>query len=79
MTDLSKFWPTAYKVQKSDVAALVLHIVLFVAAGAVASILTSFLFWIPVLGLIITIASALVGLYSLAGIVISILRFCGVM
>ena len=51
---------------------------MFIVVCAVFGILIGVLSSIPVLGIIFMIVGSLVNLYGLVGIVLCILRFCGV-
>ena len=83
---LKKFWPYAMKERTSggDLAiAIIVYIVASIIAGAVITLATFLIGWIPVIGWLIAwalgIVSSLVGLYCLAGIVFTILVFCKVL
>ena len=83
---LKKFWPYAMKERTSggDLAiAIIVYIVVSIIAGAVITLATLLIGWIPVIGWLIAwalgIVSSLVGLYCLAGIVFAILVFCKVL
>lgn len=71
MDMLKKFFPLSWKFQ-GDVKNLVIAILIYVFGGAVIDIILV----ITIIGAILT---PIVGLYSLAGIVISILLFAGVL
>ncbi len=71
MDMLKKFFPLSWKFQ-GDVKNLVIAILIYVFGGAVIDIILT----ITIIGAIL---APIVGLYSLAGIVISILLFAGVL
>ena len=83
MDALRKLFPISFKYTK-DGASLAIGIILYVIMGIVAAALiklaTLLSGWIPLVGAIIAwalgVASALFGLYILAGIVIQVLVFC---
>jgi hypothetical protein len=61
------------------VASLIINILIHLAVGIVAGILIGVLKIIPFIGLIFSIAGALVDLYILAGIVITVLNYTKVL
>ena len=83
MDALRKLFPISFKYTK-DGASLAIGIILYVIMGIVAAALiklaTLLSGWIPLVGAIIAwalgVASALFGLYILAGIVIQVLVSC---
>ena len=85
MDALKKIFPLSFKFTK-DVPNLIIGIILYIlvgiVAGAVIGLSTLITAWIPVLGLLIAwalgIVGSLVGVYTLAGIVIQILVFAKV-
>lgn len=60
---------------KRDVAALVINIAVYLAAGLVAALLISLTSKVAVLGLVISILGGLAVLYILAGAVFSVLHY----
>lgn len=74
---LKKYFPRAFKV--SDVASLIIAILIYIVFDVVAGAVIGLLAAIPVLGIIFSILGALVGIYATAGIVISVLVFCKVL
>ncbi len=77
MDFLKAFFPLSFKA--TEVAKLVIAIIVYLVAGAVISWALSLLSIIPLLGVIIAIFAklimALVDIYCLAGIVIAVLCF----
>ncbi len=73
MDILKKYLPHAFKATESNalVIALLIYIVLAIVGGAIIGLLAS----IPVIGILFSIIGALIDLYSLAGVVLSILVF----
>lgn len=85
METLKKFFPISFKYTK-DGASLAIGIILYVIIGIIVAALiklaTLLAIWIPFVGLIVAwvlgVASSLIGVYVIAGIVIQILVFCKV-
>ncbi len=76
MDFLKKFWPRAFKAD--DVATMIINIIIYLVVGAIAGLLIGILSNIPVVKLVTGIAGALVDIYCLVGIVLSVLKFCKV-
>ncbi len=69
MDILKKVFPLSFSLVK-DVASLIIGIIIYVVVGAVAPIVLGILGFIPIIGWILSIVTALLGIYCLAGIVI---------
>lgn len=86
MDALKKIFPLSFKYTK-DVANLIIGIIIYlvvgIVAGALITISTMLVGWIPVVGWLIGwvlgIISSLIGVYVLAGVVIQILAFAKVL
>ena len=78
MDFLKKFWPTTFKVEKGNVASLIIQLVIFIVICAVVGWLISLLALIPVIGLLAGLIGALLEIYSIVGIVLCVLNFLGV-
>lgn len=74
METLRKFFPYSFK-EKKDIGALIVNILLHVVAGIVIGFVLGFLLFIPVINILVGLASSLVELYLAAGVVISILDY----
>ncbi len=87
MKTLKKIWFYSFKVEKKNVSSLVVNLIVWVVAAFIAGIVlwlaTSLTSWIPIIGwligVIVGIAGGAVELYSLIGIVLSILVFLDVL
>ncbi len=75
MDTLKKFFPYSFK-EKNDVAALVLNIIIYIAAGFVVNVVASLLGFIPFIGWIVSVAAGAADLYILIAITLSILDYC---
>ena len=78
MEFLQKFWPTPFKIEKGNVASFLVQLIIFVLLTAVFVILIGVLAAIPIVGIIFGIIGSLMGLYTLIGVVLCILRFVDV-
>lgn len=84
---IKKIWFYSFKVEKKNVSSLVVNLIVWVVAAFVAGIVlwlaTALTGWIPVvgwlIGVIVGIAGGVVELYSMIGIVLSILVFLDVL
>lgn len=78
MDILKKVFPISFKFTQ-DVANLIIGILIYVVGGAVAGAVIGFLTGIPLVGWLFGIVGSLIGIYSLAGIVIQVLVFAKVL
>lgn len=87
MEILKRIWFYSFKVERKNVSSLVVNLIVWVVAAFVAGIVlwlaTALTGWIPVIGWLIGVLVGIVGgaveLYSLIGIVLSILVFLDVL
>lgn len=87
MDMLKKIWFYSFKVEKKNVSSLVVNIIVWVVAAFLAGVVlwlaSALTGWIPLvgglIGLIIGIVGGAVELYSLIGIVLSVLVFVDVL
>ena len=73
MNFLRTFWPTPFKVEKGNVASLIVQLVIFLVICAVVGWLIGLLSAIPIIGILFGLVGALMELYSLVGIIVCIL------
>lgn len=78
MDILKKIFPLSWAFTK-DVANFIIGILIYVVGGAIAGAIIGLLAAIPVIGIIFGLVGSLIGIYSLAGIVIQILVFTKVL
>lgn len=78
MEFLQKLWPTPFKIKKGDLASFLIQLIIFVVLTAVFGVLIGILAAIPIVGIIFSIVGSLMGLYTLIGVVLCILRFAAV-
>lgn len=73
MDILKKFFPNAFKATETTpfIVALIIYVLIDVVCGAVIGFLAT----IPLIGIIFSLVGAVVGLYALIGIILSILVF----
>ena len=75
MDILRKYWPTPFKVQKGDIASLIIQLLIFIVICAVIGWLIGLLAGIPVIGIVFSLVGALFEIYGLVGIVLCVLKF----
>ena len=75
MEKLYHYFPLSSSVTPSDTKSLVISILIYVAACAVLRVLGVVLGWIPLVGWLLGIVFSLIGLYCVAGIVLSVLQY----
>lgn len=75
MEFLQKLWPTPFKIEKGNVTSFVVQLIIFIVLTAVIGVLISLLAAIPIVGIIFSIVGSLMGLYTLIGVVLCVLRF----
>ncbi len=73
MAYLKTFFPDAFK--SKDVNPLVTALIIYLIIGIVGGVVLGFLSKIPFLGIIFSLVGAVVGLYALVGIILSLLVF----
>ncbi|MBE6651459.1 MAG: hypothetical protein E7613_09135 [Ruminococcaceae bacterium] len=86
MDIVKKVWAYSFKVEKGNASSLVVNLIVWVVAAFLAGLVlwlaTAITGWIPVIGALVGIIVGLVGgiieLYSLIGIVLSVLVFVDV-
>ena len=76
MDKVKKLFP--YSAKGTDVKSLVISIIIYIVVGLVAGIVLGLLSAIPLLGIIFSIIGWIIDLYCLAGIVLAVLYFLGV-
>ena len=69
------YFPLSAGVQPGDVGSLILSMVIYVVACAVLGILQAVLGWIPIVGVLLKLVFSIGGLYCVAGMVLSVLKF----
>ncbi len=78
MDMLKKFFPISFK-YADTVANLVIGILIYVVGGAIAGAIIGWLSAIPLVGFVFSLVGSLLGIYSLAGIVIEVLLFAKIL
>lgn len=78
MESIKKLFPYSFG-EKKTVGALIVNILIQLLVGAVASVLIGVLAKIPIVGILVWIVGALVDLYVLVGIILSILDYMKVL
>lgn len=75
MDILKKIWAAAFAVSKKDTKKFVITLIAYILIGAVMSVLSSILSFVPILGLILWIISSVVDLYCFIGLILTILVY----
>ena len=75
---LQKIWPTPYKIKKGNLASFIIQLIVFLVVVALVGVLFNILDGIPIIGIVFGILGSLLGIYSLVGIVLCILRFLAI-
>ena len=78
MNLIKSLWPTPFKIKKGNLFSFLFQLVVFLVLAAVAGLVIGFLSKVPVVGVVFTILGSLMGLYTLIGIILCILKFLGV-
>ena len=78
MSILKKYWPMSFQIERGNVGAFVVQLVVFLIACTVVGWLIRLLAHIWIIGWIFGLLGELLELYCVAGIVLDILVFVGV-
>ena len=79
MDILKRLWPTPFKIEKGNLASFLVQLIIFVIICAVAGVLIGALCTVPVVSVIFWILGTLIELYSITGIVLSVMKFIDVL
>ena len=74
---LKTLFPLSFRLK--DVTALVIAIIIYVVADVIVGVIVGLLWWIPIVGLLLSAVASLIGLYTIIGIVLAVLDFFGVL
>lgn len=75
MEKIYSYFPLSSGVQPDNLKTVITSVLIYLAACAVMGILQAILGWIPIVGALIRLILSLLGLYCVAGIVLSILKY----
>ena len=75
---LKTFFPISFKYADS-VANLIIGILIYLVGGAIAGAVIGFLTGLPLIGWLFGIVGSVLGIYSIAGIVIEVLVFLNIL
>ena len=73
MDFLKKFFPLSFKA--TDIKPFVITLIIYVVVEAILGVILGLIGKLPLLGIVCSLIGSLIGLYSLAGIVLAILVF----
>lgn len=77
MDFIKKLWPTPFRIKKGDIAPFLIQTVIFLVICTVLGWLIGLLAGFPIIGIVFTLVGSLTGIYSLVGLVLCVLKFCG--
>ena len=69
------YFPLSASVEAGQSRSLILSLVIYLVACAVMGILQKILGWIPIVGWLFRLVFSLLGLYCVAGMILSVLKF----
>ena len=75
MDFMKKLWPTPFKIQKGNVVSFVVQLLVFLILTALFGWLIGLLSALPVVGIVFGIVGSLMGIYTLIGAVLCLLKF----
>ena len=75
MDFLKKLWPTPFKIKKGDVISFVVQLIVFLVLTALFGWLIGLLAHLPIVGIVFSIVGSLMGIYTLVGAVLCLLKF----
>ena len=79
MSILHTLWPMAFRIEKGNVGSFVVRLIVFGAVCAVVNWFIGLLSGIFLIGVLFGLLGSLLELYSLAGILLCILVFAGIL
>ncbi len=78
MEMLRKFFPYSFA-KKDGFTGLVINLIVYIVAGAIASVVIWLGTLIPIVGILMSILGSLLGLYILIGMILSVLDYLQVL
>lgn len=72
---IKKIWPTPFKIKEGSVGSFLIQLIIFLVLTALLGVLIGILSGIPIVGVIFAIVGSLMGVYTLVGVVLCILKF----
>lgn len=75
---VKKLWPTPFKIKKGNLVSFLVQLIIFLVICAVVGWLFTVLSKIAVVGVVFYVVGSLMGIYSIVGAVLCILRFIGI-
>ena len=74
MDFMKKLWPTPFKIQKGNVVSFVVQLLVFLILTALFGWLIGLLSALPIVGIVFGIVGSLMGIYTLIGAVLCLLK-----
>lgn len=75
MDFIRKLWPTPFKIEKGNVVSFVVQLLIFLVLTALFGWLIGLLSALPIVGIVFGIVGSLMGIYTLIGAVLCLLKF----
>ena len=75
MDFIKKLWPTPFKIKKGNVVSFVVQLLIFLVLTALFGWLIGLLAKLPIVGIVFGIVGSLMGIYTLIGAVLCLLKF----
>ena len=75
MEKLYSYFPLSSGVRPGNLNTVITSVLIYLAACAIMGILQAILGWIPIAGALVRLVLSLLGLYCVAGIILSILKY----
>lgn len=75
MDKLFRYFPLSAAVEPGNVRQLIISLAIYLVASATLGVLNAVLGWIPLVGKLLGVVFSLLGIYCVAGLVLSIVRF----
>lgn len=77
MDKIKKIWPTPFKIEEKNLTSFLVQLIIFVVICAIAGLLINLLSLIPIVNIFSWIIGLALELYSIAGIILCVLKFIG--
>lgn len=77
MDKIKKIWPTPFKIEEKNLTSFLVQLIIFVVICAIAGLLVNLLSLIPIVNIFTWIIGLALEAYSIAGIVLCVLKFLG--
>ena len=79
MDYLKLLWPTPFKIKEKDLVSFLVQLIIFILLTVLIGVAIWLLSAIPIVNIVASIAGSLMGLYTIVGIVLCVLKFLDVL